>query len=392
MPNPRTPRRKAPASPLSPAEIRAFLTELFGDDLHAQRVLSLSRATLGVLTAGSLGIHAIGRGLAFAMDLHDRHTVKQVDRLFSNAGVDVWSLAASWVPHVIGDRTKVFVNLDWTEFDEDDQSMLVASMQTNHGRSTPLLWRTVVKSTIAGHRGEHEDALLVRLREVLPASVRAVIVADRGFGDSALYPFLEKLDFGYIIRFRSDVLVTSADGETRKAGGWLVGSRPRLLRSALVTGEKVPVPTVLVVHAVGMKQSWCLATSETGSTAKELLHHYGKRFTIEEMFRDLKDPRFGMGMTWTRIGTPLRRDRMLLVAALAQSLLVLLGQAAENAGIDRMLKTNTSKRRQLSLLRMGLILYERLPFMREERIRPLMNEFARLVQLDHALSSALGIK
>jgi hypothetical protein len=265
-------------------------------------------------------------------------------------------------------------------------------MQTSHGRSTPLLWRTVVKSTIAGHRGEHEDALLVRLREAVPTSVHAVIVADRGFGDSALYPFLEKLGFGYIIRFRSDVLVTSAEGETRKAGEWLVGARPRLLRSARVTGEKVLVPTVLVVRAPGMKQAWCLATSEADSTAKELVHHYGKRFTIEEMFRDLKDPRFGMGMTWTRIGTPERRDRILLVTALAQSLLVLLGQAAENVGIDRMLKTNTSKRRQLSLLRMGLILYERLPFMKDEWFRPLMKEFARLVHLDQALSSALGIK
>ena len=41
-------------------------------------------------------------------------------------------------------------------------------MLTSHGRATPLLWMTVVKSELTGWRNAHEDNLLNRLREVLP--------------------------------------------------------------------------------------------------------------------------------------------------------------------------------------------------------------------------------
>ena len=43
------------------------------------------------------------------------------------------------------------------------------------------------------------------------------ILADRGFGDVKLFEFLESLGFGYVIRFRGNVHVTAADGQTRLA-------------------------------------------------------------------------------------------------------------------------------------------------------------------------------
>ena len=44
-----------------------FINTLYEGDLHAKRMLSLTNATLGVLTSASLAIHAVGRGLAQAM-------------------------------------------------------------------------------------------------------------------------------------------------------------------------------------------------------------------------------------------------------------------------------------------------------------------------------------
>ena len=41
-------------------DILEFITKLYHGDLHAKRVLSLSNATLGVLTSASLAVHAIG--------------------------------------------------------------------------------------------------------------------------------------------------------------------------------------------------------------------------------------------------------------------------------------------------------------------------------------------
>jgi hypothetical protein len=67
--------------------------------------------------------------------------------------------------------------------------------------------------------------------------------------------------------------------------------------------------------------------------------------------RDIKDLRFGMGLGVTRIGEPTRRDRLLLINAFAMVLLTMLGAAGESLGMDRLLKSNTSKIRTHSLFR-----------------------------------------
>ena len=126
--------------------VEAELEELFEDDLHAKRIESLVGATVGALTAGRLGVHAIGIGLAEARGLRQKHTIKQVDRLLSNAAVEVWDLFDTWVPYVLAERTEAVVALDWTDFDDDDQTTLALHLVTTHGRATPLLWRTVRKS------------------------------------------------------------------------------------------------------------------------------------------------------------------------------------------------------------------------------------------------------
>jgi hypothetical protein len=43
-----------------------------------------------------------------------RHAIKQVDRLLSNAGIDVWDSFARWVPHQIGARRDILVAINWT--------------------------------------------------------------------------------------------------------------------------------------------------------------------------------------------------------------------------------------------------------------------------------------
>ena len=83
-------------------EVRSFIGEVYGPDLHAKRIDSLAGATLGVMAAASLAVAMIGQALAQARGLVTKHAVKQVDRLLSNSGIDVWDSFARWVPHQIG--------------------------------------------------------------------------------------------------------------------------------------------------------------------------------------------------------------------------------------------------------------------------------------------------
>jgi hypothetical protein len=319
--------------------------------------------------------------MAEARDLDPKHAIKQVDRMLSNKGIDVWALFRLWVPFVLGDRRDIVVTLDWTEHDHDDQTTIAMNLVTSHGRATPLIWKTVVKSGLKDNRNEYEDDVIRRLHEVLPEGVRVTLLADRGFGDQKLYAMLKELGFHYVIRFREIITVTDAAGESRPASEWVpTNGRSRVLRDASVTQDRCPVPAVVCVKESGMKDSWCLATSRTDLGGKDVVNLYGKRFTTEENFRDTKDPKFGLGLSATHIGTPVRRDRLLLIAALAQALLTLLGAAGEALGMDRLLKANTVKKRTHSLLRQGLFYYNAMPKMREERLVPLVNKFAELVR------------
>ena len=244
----------------------------------------------------------------------------------------------------------------------------------------------VWKEELKNRRNDYEDACLRRLSELAPLGWHVTILADRGFGDQKLFAFLGEPGFDYVIRFRGNIGVTNAAGQSKPATEW-VGKAGRAckLRDARITAKGQQVGAVVCVQAKGMKEPWCLATSQKEATAATLVNHYAKRWTIEPQFRDTKDLQFGMGLSSTRIGEPMRRDRLLLVSAFATALLTLLGAVGESLGMDRLLKSNTSKTRTHSLFRQGCMLYDLIPNMPEHRLLPLMQKF------NEAVSNAAGL-
>ena len=255
--------------------------------------------------------------------------------------------------YLIGPRKAIVVAMDWAAFHRDGQATLALNLVTRHGRATPLLWLTVWKEELTDQRNDFEDACLAPTEATGATDCAVTILADRGFGDHKLFKFLDDLGFGYVIRFRGNIHVTDAAGETRPASEWVGKSgRARKLRGAQVTASHAyQVGAVVCVHAKAMKEPWCLAASNAEATTAKLVNYYAKRWTIEPNFRDTKDIRFGMGLGATRIGEPTRRDRLLLINAFAMVLLTLLGAAGESLGMDRLLKSNTSKIRTHSLFR-----------------------------------------
>jgi hypothetical protein len=252
----------------------------------------------------------------------------------------------------------------------------------------------VSKEELKDRRNEYEDAVLSRLAQILPEDVEVTILADRGFGDHKLFHFLDHgLGFGYVIRFRGNIHVTDANGETRPSAQWVgAGGRARTLRHAGVTASHhYQVGTVVCVHDKGMKEPWCLAASDPQAQSRTLINHYAKRWSIEPSFRDTKDLRFGMGMSSIRVSSPERRDRLFLLNAFAVVLLTLLGAAGESLGYDKHLKANTVKRRTHSLFRQGCMLYELIANMPEKRLRPLMARFGDLILKHRSFSEAFSV-
>jgi hypothetical protein len=371
---------------------REFLDALFGLDMHAARIESLANGVAGVLSAAVLSIHAIGHAYAVLGGTKSKSGIKQVDRLLSNPGIDVEAIQRRWAEFVVATRKEIVVALDWTEFDDDDHATLCLYLVTRHGRATPMVWQTVLKSELLGQRTGIEHAMVERLHGWLDPDVQVELLADRGFGDQKLYEMLMMYGWDFHIRFRGNIRVESAEGEGRSAHEWVPPTgRALMLRHPKVTDDRAEVPAVVVVHAKGMKEPWCLATSRKDFTASQVVKRYGRRFTIEETFRDTKDLHFGLGLKATHIRKPDRRDRMLLLVAMAHALLTLLGAASEATGMDAYLKANTVKRRTHSLFRQGCLWYRAIPNMRDDWLNTLMTAFDRIVRQHAVFREVFGI-
>ena len=357
-----------------------FVEGIFGEeDLHSKRLESLGNGVVGALRSARASIHAIGQAYAEVAAIRPKHGVKQVDRYLSNSAFDVWRLLPTWAEYLVGARDEVVIALDWTDYEQDDQTTLSAYLVTSHGRASPLAWRTVRKSALKKKQVPLERAFLDDLAAAMPKSVRVVLLADRGFADQTLYGKLLALGWDYIVRFRGYVLV-ELDGATCHASELVpANGRARKLQAPLLTSNRTQVPAVVLVHAKKMKEAWCLSTSLADRPAAEIIKLYGKRFTIEETFRDQKDMRFGLGLSATHIRDPQRRDRLLLLLALAHVLLTLLGAAAEAIGFDRFLKANTVSKRTHSLFRQGTYWYGAIPNMRDDWLDQLMSAFDKIL-------------
>jgi hypothetical protein len=382
---------RAAKAKIPPELVRDFVFGLLEEDVHAKRVQSIANAVIGVMEATSLSVQSIGHGLAAALGKNSKHAIKQVDRLLSNAGVDVWDLFSLWVPYVLAERKEAIVAIDWTDFEADDHVTCAAHMITTHGRSTALVWKTINKSELKGQQTDVENEVIGRLHEVVPSAVRLTLLADRGFADDDRYEHLDLLGWDYVIRFR-EVILVHHDGLTQPAGDWLLSNgRARKLEGAAVTRTKTQVGAVVLVKKARMKEAWCLATNRGDVPAQDLIGLYGRRFTIEEAFRDAKDLRFGMGLSATHIRDHDRRDRLLFLSALAHALLTLLGAASEELQFDRMMKANTEKKRTHSLFRQGCYWFWRLPRLPDKWAVPLLQEFQRQLAQHAIFRKLFGI-
>ena len=280
--------------------------------------------------------------------------VGRLDKLGKTEALFETGYGPSGLPH-IGTFNEVartsFVRHAYHELTGGAPTRLIAFSDDMDGlRKVPDLDRTTVRDT-AETIGD-------------PVAVKEDTLARAGSYGAGLAPFFMSLAawIGAYVLFllvrplSSRALAANGPATRTALGGWVP--------PAVVGLVQVAVMFTIVRFALDIDPVYEVAT------AAVLVNHYAKRWTIEPAFRDTKDLRFGMGLSSTRIGEPMRRDRLLLVSAFATALLTLMGAVGESLGMDRLLKSNTSKTRSHSLFRQGCMLYELIPNMPEHRLAP----------------------
>jgi hypothetical protein len=320
--------------------------------------------TLGELTASALEHRRLGVTM-LALGLRGRtsvkHRIKRVDRFLGNPRVEQEVLFEALGRVFWQGRGRVLLALDWTVLPGDFHAVVLSVIL--EGRSVPVAWNVVKGWRLHRSRNALEQGLLLLVESYWPPQVERVVLADRGFGYAELARFLEQHGWFYILRVNPKVRLKPRCGEPCLYEQLPVGRRVRSRRQVQYRSRDRAVRLDLVwTHQADQNEPWYLVTNLVGTiTPTRVVRWYGYRMRIEEGFRDGKSERWGFGLKETRLRQAQRWSRLLLVLALALTVLHLLGRWARSLGLDAGL-TSTSKRRlgrhaTLSTMTIGLRLF-----------------------------------
>jgi hypothetical protein len=309
-----------------------------------------------------------------------KHSIKRVDRLLSNPHLqsERWDIFRSIARHLIGDVARPVILMDWTAV-VDEFSALVAAVPVG-GRALTVYEE--VHPERSNNKPRVQARFLRRLGEVLPAGSRPIIVVDAGF-KAPFFRAVQRMGWDFIGRERQHVgiklhgrhdwiFTKQAFAKARRsakdlgmgilnkthgksfATRFVVISSPRhpnhpgkdRFRAALGGKDRR-------AYKRGAHQPWLLPTSLVALPADQIVALYAKRMQIEQIFRDLKNPRFGWSLRHARGYSAARLTVLLLIATLATLVVTLVGLTAERSGRHRAYQANTVRTRVLSLFVLG---------------------------------------
>ncbi|HEY2236203.1 MAG TPA: IS4 family transposase [Candidatus Angelobacter sp.] len=326
--------------------------------------LRLSQAkTLAILVASAMRVERISlANIGRAMNGMVKHQIKRCWRFCANDRIETADAMRGVLKRVLKKRKKkLLVSFDWTDI--RSFQTLVASVVFK-GRSIPVCWASCKKHVYDGHRSRNafEESLLLMLRNMIPAQVKVILLADRGFGRTELARFCQRHGLSYVIRIQPNVHVNCASYKGKLLDYPVHKGICKLLKSVLYRSQENPVTQNIVIRWVRdlpkkRDECWFLMTDLQAGGAR-ISKLYGQRMTIEELFRDQKNKRNGWSLRDTKITRPERLDRLLLILAIAYLLLCGIGLIALQTGKPGDWASST--RNQCSVFTIGKIMLQRL--------------------------------
>jgi hypothetical protein len=326
--------------------------------IHAKR-----RTTLALMVQasciGHLSLMGISRRLDTATAL--RHRIKRCDRLLGNLHLvheklDVYRAMAQRI--FIGHPRPAII-IDWSDLAADRSQHLLRAALIVKGRAV-VLYEEVHPMRHYGSPKVHERFLL-RLRALLPPSCQPVLVTDAGFR-AAWFKLCNRLKFDWVGRIRNRDMIRPLAEAAVWAGCKSVYPKATATPQDLGAFDYVratPVACRLVLYkkpachrqaktafgkrarcrhslkqATAQTEPWLLAASPSLNAldARAIVDLYGGRMQIEQSFRDVKNPRWGLGLSLSQTTRPDRLAILLLIGALAMFALWLIGLMTQARG------------------------------------------------------------
>lgn len=338
--------------------------------VHEARRRNIALAVGALLAGQRASLTAIGRRLDVATN--DKHRIKRCDRLLGNPHVqaELPAFYGAIARRLLAGVQRPLLLVDWTCLHVHTQSLVIAVPV--EGRAIPICVESVRVPMPEYAMRRAERAALARLRLMLPADSRPIVIADAGFRTGFMRD-VTALGWDYIVRLRGHQSLRFAVGDWTPLRELFGQARPRRatdLGLAHLTKQRTPMPCRVILaqrprkgpdrhrwyprragNARGSarraaKEPTILATSLRDTPPAAVLALYARRMRIEETFRDAKTARYGWFLEVVRSRRPERWAVLWLIVALAMLTVILLGMAVECSGLHRAFQANTEQRRR----------------------------------------------
>lgn len=273
------------------------------------------------------------------------HRLKRLWRFLDNERVDAQAVQLAFIPHVVarlGSPPWVGLIVDWTMFavvlptGRRMRYQVLRIAVPRRGRALPLLQLAYDQDRLPAGASQNqlEERALLAVARALPAGVRPIILADRGFARAGFIEWLQTHRLDYVVRIDKGTCMTEPDGRRWKLGQeglrpgrvrWAPGvryglyhDRPRDLVTNVALCWRAPKHRRRDPRRADPDAPWYLATSL--DAPERAVAWYRQRFWIEESFKD-SHSRFGLDKA--RVGCPERLSRLAAALTIALAWLTL---------------------------------------------------------------------
>lgn len=307
---------------------------------------------------GGLGLLKMSRQLCKKTALRQR--IKCCDRLLSNAHLieEKSTVYRALNKCILSGQGSVAIIIDWSDARANGSLHLLRAAAVVQGRAFTVYEEVHPEKDLGSPRVHRQ--FLINLRTVLPADSSPILITDAGFR-AAWFKLANELQYQWIGRIRNRDMVCEqgttdwngcktlyehATARPQDLGAYQY-ARANRVSCRLVLLKKPPKGrkrrTVFgkVTRSASSKKNraaqvepWLLAVSPALDklTAKTIIAIYTGRMQIEQTFRDLKNPQWGLGLSDSQTRKQHRLTVFLLLAALITYVLWLIGLAAAKTG------------------------------------------------------------
>ncbi|MDE2813123.1 MAG: transposase [Gemmatimonadota bacterium] len=333
--------------------IATFLNDAL-PQFRATRRTNLALLTAAILQRRTLVISVLVRSWLIQLPYSHHQRKKRLFRFLSNTAFDSVAVQTALLGPICQAarlRGPVPIMIDWSDLGQGRNGLFAAVCF--RGRGLPLLSWVCTPAELHPSQNRVEEFFIGRLLRHLPANIRPLLLADRGFGRASLIRFLQQMPrhtgypVDYVVRLRGDVVVQSPDYRGRLRDYALRKGRINFWPQTLYRSDGAVVFNLILYWARGHREPWYLATSLTDP--HRAVRMYRKRMQPEQYFKDGKQ-RFGLNRS--TVTTTHRLQRLLVGLLLACSLLILAGMRASPT-----FRRQVCSRGKLGILHLGYEFY-----------------------------------